>query len=309
MDELLRFALGPVLEPARYGESLDAFSRATRAERSDWKEPFDRGIAGGLRADRLGFAFAGGFASALAALAPRQVSDDAPTALCATEEEGAHPRAIRTTLMPIAAGCFALTGKKKWVTLATEASVLLVVASTGQDARGRNRLRVARVPTTADGVRLSAGPPPPFAPEIPHAEIEFTDVAVAETDLLPGDGYEDYLKPFRTIEDLYVHGALVGYLLGVARRHRFPNPMIERLVALLLASRALAQADPKAPETHIALAGVLGWAASLVDDIERQWSASPDEEWARWERDRPLLRVAGNARAARRDRAWATLST
>ena len=43
-----------------------------------------------------------------------------------------------------------------------------------------------------------------------------------EADLLPGDGYDIYLKPFRTIEDIHVHAALIGYLVGVARRLEAP---------------------------------------------------------------------------------------
>jgi acyl-CoA dehydrogenase len=41
--------------------------------------------------------------------------------------------------------------------------------------------------------------------------------------------------------------------------------------------------------------------------LEPLWAAAPDAEWTRWQRDRALLRVAGSARAARRDRAWAIL--
>jgi len=93
-----------------------------------------------------------------------------------------------------------------------------------------------------------------------------------------------------------------------ARRHGLACSMLERIVALIVAARGLASADPKAAATHVALAGVLGSAASCVEEIERAWSVAPDEEWARWERDRPLLRVASKARAARIERAWATLS-
>ena len=39
-----------------------------------------------------------------------------------------------------------------------------------------------------------------FVPEISHAEVELDRVKVSDADVLPGDGYDDYLKPFRTIE-------------------------------------------------------------------------------------------------------------
>ncbi len=171
-----------------------------------------------------------------------------------------------------------------------------------------------RVPTNAPGLRITAAPAP-FVPEIEHATVELTDVPVTEADILPGDGYADYLKPFRTVEDAHVHAALAAYLLGVARRRGWRD-YTERMLALALATRAVATAEPKLATTHIALAGVLALAAREVADLEAHWAAavtaagqaSPDAEHARWLRDRPLLETAASARAARRERAWEQLA-
>jgi acyl-CoA dehydrogenase len=205
-------------------------------------------------------------------------------------------------------GCakWPLSGRKKWATVASAASSLLVVASTGEEG-GRNRLRVVRVRADAPGVRLHPSAAA-FVPEIPHAEVELDGVIATDADVLPGDGYDAYLKPFRTIEDIHVHAALAGYLIGVACRRGFPRELLERLLVLAVATRSLANADPKAATTHAVLAGVLDLAQRLVAEIEPAWSAAPDAEWSRWQRDRPLLRVAGNARAARRERAWSILA-
>ncbi|MEO7732355.1 MAG: acyl-CoA dehydrogenase family protein [Kofleriaceae bacterium] len=303
MDALLRLALDPACTPPAV-DQLAAWWAATAAARDAWSTPFDRAFAGGVYADRLGFAFAAGYAAALHALVPA-LAPGSIAALCATEDGGNHPRAIRTRLVARAPGHATLTGRKKWASLATAASSLLVVASTGEHD-GKNQLRVVRVRSDAAGVRLHPSSAP-FVPEIPHAEVELDGVIVDDADVLPGDGYDDYLKPFRTIEDLHVHGAIAGYLIGVARRKQFPRELQERLLVLALATGALAAADPKAATTHAALAGVLDLAHRLVGELELLWAAAPDDEWTRWQRDRPLLRVAGTARAARRDRAWATL--
>lgn len=303
MDDLLRLALDPTLAPPAV-DTLGAWWAATAALRGRFELPVERAFAGGVCADRLGFAFAGGYAEALRALVPGAPDDI--TALCATEEGGNHPRAIKTALEPAGEGAYTLTGRKRWATAASAASTLLVVASTGVDAEGKNRLRVVRVPTNATGVTLHVTSAP-FVPEIPHAEVELDHVRVTDADLLPGDGYDAYLKPFRTIEDIHVHAALVGYLLGVARRHMLPQETIEQLLAVALAARALAQADRTASTTHLALAGLLDIVTRLVDDVEREWAVVPDAEHQRWQRDRSLLRVAGNARTARRERARTTL--
>jgi hypothetical protein len=296
MDPLLRFALAP--QPTTTTDQLAAWWEMTAARRDAWSSTVDRAFAGGACADRLGFAFAGGYAEALRALVPTTTGI---CALCATEEGGAHPRAIQTRL-----DGGRLTGKKKWATIASHAEALLVVASIGNDPQGRNRLRVVRVPTGSRGVVLAPASAA-FVPEIPHASVEFDDVAVADADVLPGDGYDDYLKPFRTIEDIHVHAALTGYLIGVARRNSLPRETVDRLLALALATHAVATCDPKATATHLALAGVLDIAANLVVEVETAWRALPlDAERTRWERDRALLMVAGKARAARRDKAWET---
>ena len=304
MDQLLRRVLTAI--PADVAE-LRAWWDATAAERAAWKAPVDRALVGGALADRIGFAFAGGYAAALHTLVPATAG--AITALCATEEGGAHPRAIKTSLASDGAGGFVLDGKKRWGTIASSASWLLVVASTGNDAEGKNRLRVVRVPAGAPGVTITPISAP-FVPEIPHAEITLANVAVPGDAVLPGDGYDDYLKPFRTVEDLHVHAALLGYLIGVVRRHRLGSELLERLCALAVATRTLALADAKAATTHAALAGVLDLVTGVVGEIEQRWAAAasaPDPEHGRWQRDRALLQVAGKARAARRERAWQLL--
>jgi acyl-CoA dehydrogenase len=303
MDALLRFVLDPARVPPAV-DDLRVWWDATATHRAAWTEPFDRAFAGGACADRLGFAFAAGYAEALRVLVP-DLPPGSITALCATEEAGVHPRAIRTRLVATEPGRYTLTGRKKWATVASAASSLLVVASTGEDA-GKNRLRVVRVRADAPGVRLHPATAP-FVPEIPHAEVELDGVIASDADVLPGDGYDAYLKPFRTIEDLHVHAALAGYLIGVARRHCFPHELQERLLVLAVAARALAHADRTAATTHVALAGVIDLAHRLVGELEPLWSAAAGDEWSRWQRDRPLLRVAGGARAVRRDRAWSIL--
>jgi hypothetical protein len=302
MDALLRLVLAP--ERSAATDELAAWWAATSAKRTAWEASIDRAIAGGAYADRVGYAFAAGYGEALCALVGDRAGDI--HALCATEEGGNQPRAIKTTLTALPDGGFELTGKKRWATAAPHAASLLVVATTGAGPDGKPRLRVVRVPTSATGVRLTPSAAP-FVPEVPHAEIELDHVRVAAGDVLPGDGYDSYLKPFRTVEDLHVHAALLAYVIGVARRNRFPHELVEQLLALLVSVRALGLADPRAPTTHLALAGVLASLHERLPEVERPWAALADEEWRRWDRDRAIFKVASAARTARRDRAWAAL--
>lgn len=217
------------------------------------------------------------------------------------EEGGAHPRAIRTALTAAGDG-FRLAGHKRWATLSATGGDLVVIATRGDGDDGKPRLAAVTVAADAAGVTLTASAAP-FVPEIPHATVALVDVAVSADAVLPGDGYAAYLKPFRTVEDLHVHAALCGYLVGVARRHRLGDALVERGLALAAALATLGAADPRAAATHRALAGAIDLAAQVVAGLEAAWAAVGGDEWQRWQRDRPLLGVARAARAARLDRA------
>ncbi|MCC6998314.1 MAG: acyl-CoA dehydrogenase family protein [Deltaproteobacteria bacterium] len=275
-----------------------------RALVSAGHRPIDVALLGGAAADRVAWAFASGYQAALRALVVEL--PDVVVSLCATEAAGAHPSAIATRLESTGAeGGLRVTGEKRWATAAPEAGLLLVVASIGVDDQGRNRLRVVRVPTTRAGVSLSAGTATAFAPELGHASVSLADVEVSSAEVLPGDGYTRYLKPFRTIEDIHVHAALLGLMLGSGRRAGLSPALLERLLAAAVTTRALAAANPTAATTHLALAGALALTRALVADFTAAFAevAAP-EVLARWQRDLPLLDIAARARVARTETAW-----
>jgi alkylation response protein AidB-like acyl-CoA dehydrogenase len=211
-----------------------------------------------------------------------------------------------TRLAPNGDG-FRLDGAKKWVTGAPSAERLLVVASVGSDDRGLNRLRLVSLASNTPGVTLETMPPTPFTPEILHARVRFHEVRVAKAEVLPGDGYDTYLKPFRTIEDIHVFAALLAYLLGVGRRAPWLERTLEKTAALLEIFRVLASRPPLDAATHIELAGALELAQQLIDSIGDEWLLVDEETRHAWERDRPLLRTAEKARQERRLSAWTRL--
>lgn len=264
----------------------------------------DAACRAGATAGSVGAAFLAGYRAALRALVPGM---DADASMCATEAQGAHPRSIGTRLSRHGSG-FRVSGEKRWVTGATDASLLLVLASEGVGEDGRNRLRCVCIDPRTSGVRIEAMPAPSFTPEIVHAFVTLTDVAVTAGDILPGDGYTRYLKPFRTVEDIHVLTALLGYLVSVASRWQWPQEALEDLLTMLVALRALAGGDPLSPRTHLALAGTQRWIAERIESFEPHWSLVDEAVRDAWRRDRELLTVAQRARDQRRAAAWKTLA-
>src|SRR4051794_29963976 len=84
-------------------DSLDAWWTHHVAAVRGEALPIDEALLGGADADRAAYAFAAGYQAALRALVP-SLPRDAMASLCATEQGGAHPKNIRTTLAARADG-------------------------------------------------------------------------------------------------------------------------------------------------------------------------------------------------------------
>ncbi len=299
---------------------LDAWF--VRLNECPFAEPIDRALWSGFEADRLGYAFVGGYHAALSRLFMREAeklgtsverryawpSREARISLAATESGGAHPRAIQTMLVE-EAGALVLRGEKTFATLASVADEILVVACRGAGLDGKSLLSIVRVRRGTPGVSIEDRPPTPFAPEIPHARVTLADVPVSSEDVLPGDGYTTYLKPFRTIEDSHVLAATLGYVIATARAHAFAPEVVEGALALVIALRALTPHSSTDPIRHLALAGLFACTTRLVAEHAGEWSKAPAEVRERWQRDQPLLLVASQAREERTAAAWRDLAS
>lgn len=288
--------LGPLFEPATAAPIADIDAWWQRHRDAPGASPIARAIAAGASMDRVGYAFASGYQEALRALFDRPPTATV-AALAVTEEGGNHPRAIMTTLEG-----GVLTGEKKWATLTPPATEAYVAARVGEKSDGRPDIAVVRVALGAEGVEVRPGPPAPFVPEVSHASLSFEGVRVPGR--LRGDGYADYVKPFRTVEDVFVHAAVFAFLARTGVADGWPKSLVERMTSTIVSLAHLAGEDPSARTTHIALAGVLATSASLMPEIDEASSVSSDEWRKRWERDRPLFAVAQKAREKRRASAW-----
>ncbi len=286
-------------------KSLTSFAAVVDEETGSFALPIDRAVAGGFLADRMAYAFAAGYGAALRRLVP-ELPARTIVSLCVSERGGAHPRAIETRLEKKGAGGegFVLTGEKTFITAALEARMLLVAASTGTGRDGKNQIKMVLVGSDEPGVTITPMTDLPFVPEISHGVVSFAGVSVGACDILPGDGYLDYIKPFRTIEDLHVVGAVVGHLFRIAAFFAWPGEVREELLALAAAVRELAAEKPLSPALHVALAGFMTLFDRLLNVIEPLWQEVDAQTRDGWMRDRMLLSVAEKARQARRAAAW-----
>lgn len=302
----------PLLDLIRQPPPLVTGARSVRdffdaAPDAGGAEPFLAAMHRALAADRPGFALACGHQGALRALIPGL--PQGLTAFCASEKGGAHPRHITTEISPTDSG-HALTGEKRWASLAPQADTLLIVASRGK-TRGRNDLVSVLVPATAPGVSMTLLDAPGHAPEVGHAVVTFDGVALEAEAFLPGDGYVDAIKPFRTYEDLYIAAALQIATLRHGLDLGWPRDLLEDTLCVVLAASALAREDLRSPAAHIALASISRRCRALDRRHQECWAEEDPatSSLARaWHREAEPLRVAERAKERRREVAWQRFS-
>lgn len=256
------------------------------------QDPFALAVLGGRLAATPGLAFLAGYQAALRALWP--AAPASLGALCVTENRSTRPADLSTRLEGLQ-----LNGQKDFVTAGAQADWLLVAAR--EEAPGAAlRLALCKVFNGAPGVQLEARAALPLMPDISHARLRLTD---ASCERLPGDGWDDYTKPFRSLEDLYVLAAICAWLLGLGRDNdQWPQPLSLKLLGLLAGCAELARQDHSAA-SHVLLAGLLAQYEALGAELDEALAATTDPAAGLWQRDRGIMQLARVARARRLEKA------
>lgn len=287
-----------------FGDWKKIFDRNASA----WSETLEMAVVGGFISNRVSYAFASGYESAIRHMVPK-LPKEAVVAFCVTEEGGGHPKAIKSTLKKTdelidGEKKWVLNGSKKFITCADEAELLLAAASTGTTSDGKNQIRIVLLEKKTPGIFVELMDQLPFVKEISHGRLQFKDVIVKESQIIEGDGYNEYIKPFRTIEDIHVFGAILGYLFRVASIFDWPKNIKEGFLSLITTINSLAVCNPLSKDVHIVLAGVFRQLSDLLDRTDTYWDKVDKNTRTIWERDRALLNVAGRAREKRLASAW-----
>ncbi|MES2821075.1 MAG: acyl-CoA dehydrogenase family protein [Pseudomonadota bacterium] len=256
---------------------------------------FALALLGGRLAATPGLAFLAGYQGALRALwpsAPRSLG-----ALCVTEHKSTRPADMSTRLNGLS-----LSGRKDFVTAAEAADWLLVAARS--EAPGESPgLALCVVYNGAPGVRIEPLPALGLMPDIGHARLHLDN---AHCERLAGDGWQAYVKPFRTLEDVHVLTAIGAWLHGIAQVQGWPRDLRLRLLGLLAGCAEVARQPAAQPTTHLLLAGLFAQFEGLQAELSAAFAAGPADLAALWRRDSGLMDMARGARGKRLEKAEAT---
>ncbi|URM27857.1 acyl-CoA dehydrogenase family protein [Pseudomonas frederiksbergensis] len=258
--------------------------------------PFELAVVGGRLMATPGLAFLVGYQAALRMLWP-----SAPLslgALCATEQRSLRVADMQTRLRDLR-----LSGRKDFVT-AGDAADWLLVAARSEEPGEVPRLNLAVVYPGEPGVRLEKLAPMPLMPDIGHGRL-FLDNALCE--LLAGDGWDAYVKPFRTLEDIYVLSAMTAWLFGVGQDSDWPQTLQLRLLALLAGCAEVSRQAPNNPAGHVLLGGLFAQFDGLKAEVNQALDDGSPQWAAMWQRDQGVMDLAAGARGKRLAKALAGL--
>ena len=304
-QELLDTLLDPRLErwqPTGMAEWFKVFKQST--ERFD--KSIDKALLGGRMSQCVGFAFSAGYQSAIESLFG--LEEPVMASLCVTEAEGNHPRAIKSRLFEDDGKLF-ISGRKNFISGAEHAGLMYVACrderfGEGLDAQGRPIIKVLKIPTKAAGVSIETMPALGFIPEVSHGRVWLDAVALEAEQVLSGDGYLNYVKAFRSYEDLHVLASIAAYRLGEAVDSAWGKGFIEQHLAVILALRELASMPLDSAVAHIALSACRSQLMTLIEASDSMFEEKNAEGFQSWQRDKVLLKVASKAHKARTERAW-----
>ncbi|UZE97440.1 acyl-CoA dehydrogenase family protein [Alkalimarinus alittae] len=264
-------------------------------------------LQGGFYANSAGQAFVFGYEVAIQRLTGLDTQEYL-AAFCVTENKSAHPQAMQTSLTKKRDGQWMLTGKKDFVTMACNAKWLLVAAKSGLSGDGRNQIKLVKVDVSASGVDVLTHPPLPFIPDVSHGAVTFDSVLVEGKDIYPGDGYANFVKPFRWFEDINVFISLTGYLLKLALTNQWPVSSKVEIMSILVTLVGLQQMDADEPMAHILMFDQAAKLACWLDNYDDEWEGVSSPVAAAWKRDRGIMSVANYARSARYKKALSRMA-
>ena len=251
----------------------------------------------GLRATTIGQAFALGYRCALQELLPT-LPQDQWAAFCVTEEAGVHPKKLTTTL----SSDNLISGEKSFVSMADKATQLIVIAVAGRNG-DRPLLKAVKVSMPVVGAQVDVMPSMGMMPEVGHGKLTLENVPC---EVLEGDGYLDFNKKFRTIEDAHLLMAFTSLILSKSVRFGLDDSLIDECLVIISSLFSLSFED--APINTLQLSGLYKLFEVLRDKFEIQLSEINAGFKSEWERDSKVFGLSKKTRLVKRNKALEAFS-
>jgi len=261
------------------------------------KSPIDKAITGGFVCQQFSFAFLAGYQAALEKMFPT-VAPNELKALCVSEAKGGHPKAIQTTLIDNR-----VDGIKTYITAGSDAAHLLVLCKTEEVVNGRPLLKMIHLPSDADNTEISNFELP-FMLEVNHGKLTLKNTQINSNQILQGDGFNDYAKPFRTLEDVCVGAAYQAMLLRQAIEYKWEEEVRDQIILNIHTLKTFLTLPPSDRETHLLLATSEQNLKKLLPKIESNiLTHSPPHFKEDWEVNKRIISLGEKMKQVRLSKA------
>lgn len=261
------------------------------------QRPIQKAILGGFHCQQFSFAFMAGYQAALEKMFPT-IAPNQLKALCVSEAKGAHPKFIETTLIDNR-----INGLKTYITAGSAAEHLLVLCKTNETVNGRPLLKMVHLPRTAKNIKITDFELP-FMLEVKHGKLALNNTLIEDSQILEGDGFSQYTKPFRTLEDICVSAAHQAMLLHQAIDYQWDEKLRDSLFFNLYTLENLLTLPPLSKATHILLGVYEQNFNDLLSAIDENIAHhSPAHFQKDWEMNKRVLLLGKKVKEARLEKA------
>ena len=252
----------------------------------------------GFFANSVGQAFVAAYEVALQRLTGTDTRESVAS-FCVTENKSTHPALMQSSLLLDDNGRYQVSGKKDFVTLARDAKKLFVAVNFGMSEAGRSKIKLVEIAVDAPGVNVQLLPDLPFVSDVSHGIVSFDSVVIDQANIFSGDGYSDYVKPFRWFEDISVFISVAAYLFKISLAFKWPTEARVEMMSLLASLYSLQQMAADNPVGHVVMFELADTLDQWLARYNDAWNNVPEEFVVAWKRDLALLKVAARARKAR----------
>ena len=279
-------------------KNFDDFSSAVLSH--DKTQSIQAVLTLGLRCSNLSQAFALAYRCALQSLLP-QLNQSQWAAMCVTESQGNHPRNIQTHINQDGN----VSGEKSFVSMAGLAQQLLVIVKAQDEQKDHARpvLKAVLIDSQQTGVSVMQMPAMKMLADIPHGTLTLDN---ATCEILTGDGYSDYSKVFRVLEDAHILMAASSFILNQAYRAGQVDVVAKALAIVGLLNGILLVSNPW---VHLQLAQGFDQFLELCDMFEQELPTYSQVFSDTWFVDKKLFSIASGARKTRTDHALSWVAT
>ncbi len=269
---------------------------------------FEQTFLAGVASESSSSAFWAGYQVAIQRLFGPQLKDEIAS-FVVNEKKSFKPKNWSTSLVQTEGSDeLLLSGNKDFVTAVDQIDVLLIGANTVELSNESNTVghsKVCKLGVEVEGLSFFEFSGLPVFKELKKSRVEIKTTEVHADSIFVGDGYDNYIKPFRIIEDFYITSVLLGYVIRLLLQsdNRVDDAFDLMVVIedLKTSEKELLVGMPQCKSSSLLFETTLRNVSDLI--LKTVQKHESEEGFSNLRKDLMILKIGEKARSIRYDRA------